>query len=153
MKYLNKESVKHFNRLCESIVCRYDIADRDQLRSILQSELAVTLDRVLGDQEKLSTANQEGVAVISSPINSLEDVYRNSVNGEVKIYLKADYYIDTPDIVMGDGGEEFLNTRSVLEHTNVFLGTLTVVKNKNCKFVISEDFNRSCNLWQTTCIC
>ena len=142
---LSKESMKHFNRLCESILRRYDIATRDQLRDTLQKELSVTLARVL-DNSSVSEENDmfpaEGVSVITAPLNSLEDIARNSVNGQVQVYIKVPYYLDEPDVVTGDGGEEFLNVRSIPKSTKLYLGVLSY-SGSNCSFIISEELDPS----------
>ena len=142
----SRETMKHLNRLCESVLRRYDIASREQLRDVLQRELSVTLSNVLNSNSLVSDDNDmfpsEGVAVIMAPLNSLEDVARNAVDGKVEIYLKVPYYLDTPDVVTGDGGEEFLNTRSVPESTKVYLGSLKYDKSK-CSLVLSDELDPS----------
>lgn len=139
---LNKESSKHLNRLCESVLRKYNVADKAQLKSLLQDEINVTLDRFL-DNNKL-TSNRydmfpaEGTAVILAPLNSLDDISRNSVNGNLQLYIRAKYYLDQPDVVTGDGGEEFLNTRSTMEGTDLYLGTLKIAGN-NISLVLDDD--------------
>lgn len=143
---LSKESSKHFYRLCESILRRYDIADRDQLRNILQTELMVTLDKVLDSNSLLSEENDmfpcAGTVVITGPLNSLEDIARNGVNGQVQVYIKVPYYLDEPDVVTGDGGEEFLNVRSVPKSTKLFLGVLQYTPTR-CSFTVNEELDPS----------
>ena len=84
---LNKESSKHFYRLCESILRCYDLANKEQLRNVLQTELMVTLDRILDTNSLVSDENNmfpsEGVVVITGPLNSLvllrtERTFKNS---------------------------------------------------------------------------
>ena len=77
---LDKESLKHLKRLCESVLWRYDVADKAQLRNVLQRELSVTLDRVL-DSNSLAPSYdprpEPGVYVMTAPLNSLFDVLWN----------------------------------------------------------------------------
>lgn len=143
---LSRESSKHFSRLCESILRRYDIADRDQLRKTLQTELMVTLDRVLDGnslvRDEYDMFPQEGVAVISAPLNSLEDIARNGADGKVEVYIRVPYYLDEPDTVTGDQGEEFLNVRSVPRNARLFVGSLAYTPT-SCSFVASDDLDPS----------
>lgn len=139
---LNKESAKHLNRLCESVLRKFNLADKAQLKGLLQNEINVTLDRFLTSNKLTSSKNDmfpaEGAAVILAPLNSLDDISRNSVNGSLDVYIRAEYYLDQPDVVTGDGGEEFLNTRSTLESTNLYLGTLKIAGN-NISLILDDN--------------
>ena len=143
---LNKEAAKHLNRLCESILRKYNLADKAQLKSLLQDEINVTLDRFLVSNKLTSPRYDmfpaEGAAVILAPLNSLDDISRNSADGRLDVYIQAKYYLDQPDIVTGDGGEEFLNTRSTLESTNLYLGALKIAGN-NISFVLDDNVDPS----------
>lgn len=143
---LNKESSKHFYRLCESILRCYDLANKEQLRNVLQTELMVTLDRILDTNSLVNDENNmfpsEGVVVITGPLNSLEDIAGNSVNNQVDVYIKVPYYLDEPDVVTGDGGEEFLNVRSVPKSTKLYLGKLTYTPSK-CSFILNDELDPS----------
>ena len=142
---LSRESTKHLNRLIESVIRRYNVQDKEQLKQVVQDEISLTLDRVL-DSNNLVPSIQDkpelGCCLITGPLNSLADILENSIENKLDIYMSANYYVISPSYTIGDQGERFVNTLAKPEITKVFIGSLNF-DGKNYQLIISKELPTS----------